>query len=371
MAQAAGTDYYQVLGVPETATQAEIKKAYRKLAKQHHPDANRGSAAAQERFKAVSEAYAILGNEEKRKQYDQMRRLGAFGFDPRTGRRAAGDAQGFEFDLNDLQGFGGLGDMLSQMFGGARGSRGRQAYYGPSRGSDRIVQVTVPFRTAALGGKVQVRVEVEAACPRCAGSGAEPGTKVEKCPQCDGLGTLSFSQGAFAVNRPCPRCGGRGELIASPCTRCRGEGQVEVTRTLSVNIPAGIPNGGRIRLKGQGDRSPDGGSAGDLVVEVAVAPDRFFTRRGLDVIAEIPLNLAQALLGSKVRVRTLRGTKEEIRIPPGTQSGTEFRLPGQGIERNGRRGDQIVRVRVELPDQLSSDERKMVEELAAAKGMKY
>jgi len=373
MPQSTRTDYYDVLGVSEKAGAEDIKKAYRKLAKQYHPDANQGSPAAQERFKAVSEAYAVLGNEEKRKKYDEMRRLGAFGgfgFDP-TGARAGGGGE-FEFDLKDLEAFGGLGDILGQMFGGGRQSRGRQAYYGPARGSDRRVRVTVPFRAAALGDKVRVEADVQVECPKCGGSGAEPGTSVETCPQCGGLGTLSFSQGAFAVNRPCPRCGGRGEVIASPCKRCGGDGQVEVRRTFAVIIPPGIEDGGRIRLKGQGNRSPEGGAPGDLVVEVSVAPDRFFTRRGLDVVCEVPLNLAQALLGSKLRVRTLRGEKVEVAIPRGTQSGAQFRLKGLGIgKKGGRRGDQIVRVRVDLPQELSSEERKMVEELAAAKGMKY
>jgi molecular chaperone DnaJ len=376
MPQATGTDYYKVLGVPESATQDDIKKAYRKLAKQLHPDVNQKNPAAQERFKAVSEAYGVLGSEEKRKQYDEMRRLGAFGgFDPRAGAR--GGRAGFgggrvDFDLNDLAGFGGLGDILSQMFGGARTSRGRREYYGPSRGADRVVRVKVPFRTAALGGKIRVQTTVEAECPRCKGSGAEPGTKVETCPQCGGLGTLSFSQGTFAVNRPCPRCGGRGEIISDPCERCAGEGLVETRRTLSVEIPPGTEDGGRIRLRGQGDRSADSGPPGDLIIEISVTPDRFFVeRRGLDVVCEVSLNLAQALLGTRLRVRTLRGERVELKIPPGTQSGQQFRLKGQGIEKGGKRGDQIVRVRVELPEKLSSEEREMVEKLAEARGMKH
>lgn len=376
MPQTTASDYYKVLGVAENASQDDIKKAYRKLAKQYHPDANRGSAAAQERFKAISEAYGVLGNEEKRKQYDEMRRLGAFGGFGFGGRRQpgggarAGADQEVQFDLNDLQGFG-LGDIFSQIFGGRRQSRRRQEFYGPERGSDRRIAIEVPFRMAALGGKTTARVTLSVECPKCGGSGAEPGTKVETCPQCGGLGTLSFSQGAFAVNRPCPRCGGRGEIVTSPCSRCAGEGQVEAARTLSITIPPGTANGGRIRLRGQGDRSPDGGGAGDLIVEVNVRPDRFFSRRGLDILCEVPLNLAQALLGTKLRVRSLRGGKVELKVPPGTQSGAQFRLKGLGIEKEGRRGDQIVRVRVELPEKLSAEEQKMVEELAAARGMKY
>ncbi len=377
MPQATGTDYYKVLGVPEQATQDDIKKAYRKLAKQLHPDVNQKNPTAQERFKAVSEAYAVLGNEEKRKQYDEMRKLGAFGgfgFHPRAGGQGPGAGFGgrTDFDLNDLAGFGGLGDILSQMFGGARTSRGRREHYGPARGADRVVRVKVPFRAAALGEKIRVQATVEAACPRCKGTGAEPGSKVETCPQCGGLGTLSFSQGTFAVNRPCPRCGGRGEIVSDPCERCGGEGLVETRRTFDVTIPPGTDDGGRIRLRGQGNRNPDGGPPGDLIVEVSVTPDRFFTeRRGLDVVCEVNLNLAQALLGTKLRLRTLRGERVELEIPPGTQSGDALRLKGQGIEKGGKRGDQIVRVLVRLPEKLSAEEREMVEKLAESRGMKH
>jgi molecular chaperone DnaJ len=372
MPTATGTDYYKILGVPESASREEIKKAYRKLAKELHPDVNRSNAAAQERFKAVSEAYAVLGSDEKRKQYDEMRRLGAFGGFGRSGPGFEGGTR-LDFDLNDLGGFGGLGDILSQMFGGgARTSRGRREYYGPSRGADRVVRVKVSFRAAALGQKIRVRTAINGDCPRCKGSGAEPGTKVETCPQCGGLGTLSFSQGSFAVNRPCPRCEGRGEIVAQPCERCGGEGLVETTRTLEVAIPPGIEDGGRIRLRGQGDKSPDAGPPGDLIIEARVLPDRFFVgRRGLDIISEVRLNLAQALLGTKLRVRTLRGERQELTIPAGTQTGEEFRLEKQGIEKNGKSGDQIVRVRVELPEKLSSEEQEMVEKLARSRGMRH
>lgn len=369
----AAPDYYRELGVSETATADEIKKAYRRLAKQHHPDVNRGKAQAQDRFKRISEAYAVLGNDEKRRQYDEMRRLGAFaGFGGRPAdgaRRGAGAAggagpQGFEFDLGDL-GIGGLGDIFGQMFGG------RQARRGPSRGADRLVSLTVPFRTAVLGDKVRVQVPVEAECPACRGSGAAPGSKLETCSECGGSGMVSMSQGAFAVNRPCPRCGGRGKIPSKPCPRCGGAGAVETVRTLEVGIPPGIEDGGRIRLRGQGDRGPDGGAPGDLLVEVTVEPDRFFRRRGLDLVTEIPINLAQALLGSRVRVRTVRGKKEEVTIPPGTQHGAEFRLRGHGIEKGPRRGDQVVRVNVQLPNRLSAEAREAARQLAETLDLKH
>ena len=369
----AAPDYYRELGVSEAASADEIKKSYRKLAKHHHPDVNKGSAQAQDRFKRISEAYAVLGNEEKRKQYDEMRRLGAFaGFGGRPGagaRRGPGGpggpgAQGIEFDLGDL-GIGGLGDIFGQMFGG------RQARRGPARGADRLVSLTVPFRTAILGDKVRVQVPVEAECPTCKGSGAAPGSKLETCTQCGGSGTVSMSQGAFAVNRPCPRCGGRGKIPSKACPRCGGEGAVETVRTLEVAIPPGIEDGTRIRLRGQGDRGPDGGPPGDLLVEVTVEPDRFFQRRGLDLVTEVPINVAQALLGSKIRVRTIRGRKEELEIPAGTQPGTEFRLRGHGVEKGPRRGDQVVRVNVQLPARLNAEQRESVRRLAEGLGLKH
>ncbi|HEY7529164.1 MAG TPA: molecular chaperone DnaJ [Gemmatimonadota bacterium] len=363
----AAPDYYRELGVADTASADQVKKAYRKLAKQHHPDVNPGSA---ERFKRISEAYAVLGNDEKRRQYDEMRRLGAFagfGGDARArgGGRSGGPGgaggRGFEFDLGDL----GLGDIFGQMFGG------RQPRRGPARGADRLVSLTVPFRAAVLGDKVRVQVPVEAECPTCKGSGAAPGSKLETCSECGGSGTVSMSQGAFAVTRPCPRCGGRGKIPSKPCPRCGGEGTAETTRTLEVAIPSGIEDGGRIRLRGQGDRGPNGGPPGDLLVEVTVEPDRFFKRRGLDLVTDVPINVAQALLGSRIRVRTVRGRKEEVEIPPGTQNATEFRLRGHGIEKGPRRGDQVVRVNVQLPGRLDPEAREAARKLAETLGLKH
>lgn len=359
-------DFYQVLGVPDSATQADIKKAYRRLAKQYHPDANAGNAQAAERFKQISEAHATLSDPEKRKQYDQMRRLGAF--DPRT-RRPAGSGAGArgttgssdDFDF-DLGGLGGLGDIFSSIFG-----RGRQADDGD--GDTVETQVEIPFRTAALGGTVQVRIPVTETCPTCHGNGAAPGATLSTCDECNGRGTISFGKGSFAVNRPCPKCRGRGKIPSQPCPACQGAGEIRTERMVNVQIPAGADSGTRIRLRGQGSAGKRG--AGDLLITLQVQPDRFFTRDGLDVLAEIPINMVQAAQGTSVRVRTVDGKKVLLRIPPGTQPGRKFRIKGQGIERNSKRGDQIVTVKVTIPESLSPEAKAKLTEFAEKAGIPH
>ncbi len=359
-------DFYQVLGVPDTATQAEIKKAYRRLAKQHHPDANAGNAQAAERFKQISEAHATLSDPQKRKQYDQMRRLGAF--DPRTRRPAGANAGGrgptaesedFEFDLGGL---GGLGDIFSSIFGRGRGGD-------DGHGETVETQLEVPFRTAALGGNVQVRIPVTETCPTCHGNGAAPGATLGTCDECHGRGTISFGKGSFAVNRPCPKCRGRGKIPSEFCPTCRGAGEIRTERVVSVAIPPGSDTGTKIRLRGQGDAGR--GGAGDLLITLQVQPDRFFTRDGLDVQAEIPINMVQAAQGTSVRVRTLDGKKVLLRIPSGTQPGRKFRIKGQGIERNGKRGDQIVSVKVTIPESLSAEAKEKLKEFADEAGLPH
>ena len=364
----AAKDFYQVLGVPDSASQDEIKKAYRRLAKQYHPDANPNNPSAAERFKEISEAHATLSDAEKRKQYDQMRRLGAFdGFQRRPGAGAArgpvgGPPGAEEMEFGDLSGFG-LGDILSSIFG-----RGRRE---ESRGETLEAVVEVPFRVAMLGGKIPVTMPVVESCPTCAGSGAAPGATITTCPECDGRGTISFGQGSFAVNRPCPRCRGRGKIPSQPCPTCQGAGEVRTERRVMITVPPATESGSRVRLKGQGQPGRAGSPAGDLIVTFQVQPDRFFHREGLDIICEVPINLAQAVLGSRLRVRTLDGKKVVLRIPPGTQPGRKFRIKGQGLEKNGRKGDQLVGVQVTLPEKLSPEQEELMKKLAESAGMAY
>ena len=375
-------DFYGVLGVSASATQDEIKKQYRRLAKKYHPDANQNDPKAAERFKEISEAYNVLGDAEKRKQYDEMRRLGAFtgfggagpgrgprpGAGPRPPGADAGDAGSFRFEDFDIGGLGGLGDLFSSMFGGGRqGGRAR----GPERGQSMETTIEVPFRVAALGGKVPVQLEVTEECPTCHGNGAAPGATLKTCPECSGRGVISFGQGGFAVNRPCPMCLGRGQIPTERCPTCNGQGELRVTRTLNITVPPGTDTGTRVRLAGQGGRGASGGPSGDLIINFVVQPDRFYTREGLDIIAPVPLNIAQATLGTRVKVRTIEGKKVAIKIPPGTASGKRFRLPSHGIAKDGQKGDMIVEVSIIVPDKLTPEQEKIMRDFAASGGMKY
>lgn len=362
-------DYYQVLGVGESATQADIKKAYRRLAKQYHPDANPNNPQAAERFKQVSEAHATLSDPDKRKQYDQMRRLGAF--DPRTPRRPGGGAgpsgtarppEAESFDFGDIGGMGGLGDIFSSIFGRGRREEGR---------AETIeTTVEIPFRTAVLGGKVTVAMPITDGCPACAGSGAARGATVTSCDECKGRGTVTFGQGGFAVSRPCPKCRGRGKVASAPCPTCQGAGEIRTERAVVITVPPGSDTGTKVRLRGQGQPGA-GGASGDLLVTFQVQPDRFFSREGNDLVAEVPINVAQAMLGTSVRVRTIDGRKVVLRIPAGTQPGRRFRIKGQGIERNGQRGDQLVKILVTVPEKLSAEEEQLFRQFAEKAGLRH
>jgi molecular chaperone DnaJ len=357
---AAQRDYYQVLGVAETATTDEIKKAFRRLAKQHHPDRNPNNPQAAERFKEINEAHDVLSDADKRKKYDQLRRYGAFAGPSGgpSGRRPRGTPQGTgDFDMSDL---GGLGDIFSSIFG-RRGAGGREA-----EPEETETEVTIPFRVAALGGTVPITLVMPEVCPTCGGSGAAKGATVNTCPECKGRGTVSFGQGGFAVNRPCPVCRGRGTVPSQPCPTCKGAGEMRVEKRINVEIPAGVEEGARLRLKNQGPKG-----RGDLIVQIHVAPDRFFRREGLDLVGVIPINLAQALLGSRIKVKTLDDKRVVLRIPPGTQHGQKFRIPGHGIEKNGRHGDMYVETHVTLPEKLSADEQEAVKTFAEKAGLKY
>ena len=375
-------DYYGVLGVPASATQDEIKKQYRKLAAKHHPDKNPNDPKAAERFKEISEAYQVLGDAEKRKQYDQMRQLGAFGgfggagarrpgaAGPQPGGFPPGGAQSFKFEDFDIGGLGGLGDIFSSMFGGG-GTRGGARARGPERGQDVESQLTIPFRVAALGGKVPIELEVNEECATCHGSGAAPGAKVQTCPECQGRGSISFGQGGFAVQRPCPMCLGKGTVPSERCPTCGGAGEVRVRKKMNITVPPGVDTGTKIRLKGQGGHGTRNGPPGDLLITFQVEPDRFFKREGLDVVAPVPINIAQATLGSKISVRTIDGTRVAIKIPPGTANGKRFRVRGQGIKKDDHQGDLIVQVDVSVPEKLTEEQEKAMREFAEAGGLKY
>ena len=377
---AAKKDFYEVLGVSEKATPEEIRKTYRRLAKQHHPDANPTDPRAADRFKEIGEAYSVLSDAEKRKQYDQMRRLGAFGGLGRSGPSArpggAAGPGGFQadpgFSFEDLQGgFGNISDLFSSLFDlGKKGGHGARKR-GPQKGQSVEYLVEVPFLSAALGGKVAVEVAITEDCATCGGDGAKPGTQLRACAECGGSGNVSFGQGGFAVKRPCPACFGKGRIPEAPCPSCEGRGTVHQRRKLHINIPAGTETGSRVRLSGQGERGKEGGPAGDLVITFKVQPHRFFRREGLDVYVTVPINIVQATLGSKIKVGTIRGSKVVLKIPQGTQTGTRFRIKGQGIEKGDRTGDQYVDVKVEVPAKLSDEEQRAMEEFAHLTGMKH
>jgi molecular chaperone DnaJ len=371
-------DLYKLLGVAENASADEIKKEYRKLAKKYHPDANPSDATAAERFKEISEAYSVLSDAEKRKQYDQMRKYGAFtgfggagapGRGPGGARPPGGTGASGGFSFEDLSG-GGLGDIFSSIFDLGKRRGGTRAH-GPQRGQTIEYAVEVPFTLAARGGKLTITVPINETCPTCTGTGAAPGTSPTTCPECRGSGTVTFGQGGFAVSRPCPACYGRGTIPTDPCPTCHGQGQLRQQKQIQITVPAGVDTGSKLRLSGQGEPGAGGGSRGDLILTFRVQPHRFFSREGLDVLCTVPINVAQATLGSRIRVRTVDGKQVVLRIPGGTQSGTRFRVKGQGIEKEGQRGDQLVKVNVSVPEKLDEQEESLMREFARAADLKY
>jgi len=303
-----------------------------------------------------------------------MRRLGAFdGFARRPGAGAAAGGPGYgapggvEFDPRgiDFGEFGGLGDIFSSIFG--RGGRRDEA-----RAPEAVEAVVeVPFRVATLGGKVPVTLQVTEPCPTCTGSGGAPGATWSTCPECNGRGTISFGQGGFAVNRPCPPCRGRGRVPSQPCPTCRGAGEIRTERQVIITVPPATETGTRVRMRGQGEKGQSGTPPGDLIITFQVQPDRFFHREGLDIVCEVPLNIAQAALGTRLRVRTLDGKKVMLRIPAGTQPGRKFRIKGQGVEKNGVRGDQLVQVQVTVPEQLTPEQEGLLKQFAASAGLAH
>jgi molecular chaperone DnaJ len=347
-------DYYRILGVSDSANAKEIKSAYRKLSRQYHPDANPGDKAAEERFKEISAAYDVVGDAEKRKEYDEVRRLGpaAAGF-PGDG------GGGFRFD--DL---GDLGDVLGGLFGRAR--RTRRGGTGPHRGQDQEAELHLEFEDAARGVTTTVHLTSEAACSTCHGTGAKPGTSPRACPQCEGRGVLDDNQGLFSFSTPCPSCAGRGVVIDEPCPSCGGTGAERRTREVKVRIPAGVDDGQRIRLKGRGGPGRNGGPPGDLYVICRVMPHALFGRRGRDLTLAVPITFPEAALGADISVPTLEGAPVKLRIPAGTRSGRTFRVKGRGVHTQKGTGDLLATVEVTVPKKVSDEERKAIEALADA-----
>jgi molecular chaperone DnaJ len=374
MASTRTIDFYQKLGVPETASGDDIKKAYRKLAKKYHPDANPNDPQAAERFKEIGEAYTVLSDETKRKQYDAMRKnpFGNFGFGgARPGAPSAGGTHDTRFSFEDLGDLGGFGDIFSSIFDRGGKRKQQRATTQTARGRDVEYVVEIPFSTAARGGRVQLSVPMTDDCAVCNATGAAPGSKLQPCTECGGTGTVTFGQGGFAVSRPCPACLGRGQIPSARCSACGGTGQVREQRQILLQVPAGVDTGSKLRLSGQGEKATAGSPPGDLIVTFKVQPHHFFRRDGLDVHCTVPINLAQATLGSRIRVRTVDEKKVALRIPPGTQSGTRFRIPGHGIEKAGRRGDQYVQVKVEVPEQLDEEQEKLMRAFAEAAQLRF
>ncbi len=360
-------DYYEVLGVTQSTSAEDVKKAYRKLAVQFHPDKNPGDKKAEEKFKELSEAYEVLSDPQKRQMYDQ------FGHAATSG----GGAGGFDFQ----QGFGGssindiFGDIFGDLFGasagGARGGRAGAARRrtGGRPGDDLRTSIDITFEEAAFGAEKVITVPKTVHCDVCAGSGAKPGTHAETCTQCGGKGDVSFQQGFFAITRPCPKCNGTGQIIPTPCTNCSGTGQSKKRSQIAVKIPAGVDTGQRLKLTGEGEAGERGGPSGDLYVSINILPHDFFTRDEFDVICEVPVTFIHAALGAEIEVPTLEG-KVKLKIPPGTQSHKILRLKSKGLARLGSygRGDQLIRIIVEVPSKLTSEQKDLLKRFAECDG---
>ena len=354
-------DFYKTLGVSKDASQADIKKAYRKLARDNHPDSNPGNKAAEDRFKEVSEAYAVLSSPEKRKEYDEQRSLfGQFrgGFQPPPGYGGPG-GPGVDFDL---------GDLLGGIFGGGGRGRSRRQPQG-RRGDDLETEASITFQQAVEGATLPLRMTSDEACPTCHGTGAKPGTVPKVCSKCQGSGMQTGTAGGvFAMTEPCDQCRGRGMVVEDPCTTCRGSGRAPSSRTLQVRVPPGVKDGQRIRLKGKGGKG-EGGPDGDLYLVVHVAQHSKFGRKGDHLTITVPVAFDEAALGATISVPTLDGPPVSIKIPPGTPSGRTFRAKGKGgATKSGGRGDLLVTIDVQVPTELDDETRAAIEALRAARG---
>src|SRR5512139_3571510 len=353
-------DFYKVLGVSKDASADEVKNAYRKLARAHHPDSKPGDKVAEERFKQIAEAYDVVGDPEKRKQYDELRAYGG-GFGPFTTGRPGGGGQ--PFDMGDFLGGhggggGGFGDLFGTVFGGGRT---RQA--APRRGADVETDATINFLDSIEGVTVSLRLSSDAACPDCNGTGARSGTVPRVCPECDGVGMHAASVGgAFTMNETCPACHGRGLVVDDPCPTCHGSGRGQSTRSIQARIPAGVKDGQRIRLRGKGAPGERGGPSGDLYVNVKVSSHPVFGRKGDNLTVTVPISFDEGALGAEIKVPTLTGAPVTVKIPPGTPNGRTFRVRGKGVQRkDGHRGDLLVTVEVHVPAVLNDQAKAAVQ----------
>ncbi|MBP3436394.1 MAG: molecular chaperone DnaJ [Clostridia bacterium] len=346
-------DYYEVLGVAKGASESDIKKAYRKLAMQYHPDRNPDDKEAEAKFKEVNEAYSVLSDAEKRSKYDQF------------GHAAFDAASGGASDFGGFGGFGGFEDIFSSFFGGGFGGGSSSRARGPRRGEDVYARVSISFEESFTGCKKDVSFKHIEACSSCHGSGAEKGTEAQTCPRCKGSGQIITQQrtilGVMQSSQTCPECKGRGKIIKTPCSSCRGTGYVKVAKNIAISIPAGVDNGNRIVQRGMGDAGRDGGPNGDLIVEITVAPHTIFEREGSHVYCEVPISFADAALGAEIDIPTLDGT-QKFTVPEGTQTGTTFTLRGKGMPdiRTKRRGDLVFTVEVEVPKNLSGKQKELL-----------
>lgn len=350
-------DYYEVLGVSRDADEDTIKKAYRRLAMQYHPDKNPGDKESEERFKEAATAYEILKDREKRSRYDRFGHQGVNGF--------PGGGGGFH-DVSDI--FDAFGDIFGDLFGGA-GGRSRQRRSRPRRGSDLRYYLEIDLKDVLEGTKKEIKFEVEESCSSCKGSGAALGTQPEVCGTCRGQGQVFRQQGFFSMSSPCPDCRGQGTVIKDPCRDCRGQGRVLRPKSLEINVPAGVDNGTQLRLAGEGELGHLGASPGDLYVEIRIRPHKDFERQEEHLIGRLKISYLQALLGAEIEVETLTG-QEKVEVPKGTAPGELIRLAGKGVPslRGRRRGDLVFQVEVEVPKKLSKQEEKLLRQIAESKG---